>query len=649
MCGIVGVFHPGKRSGIVSDTLRPMVRALTHRGPDDSGIWLDVDVGIGLGHRRLAVIDLSPEGHQPMLSESSRYVISFNGEVYNFRELRRQLEVLGHSFRGHSDTEVVLAAVEQWGLFGALKRFSGMFAFALWDQRQQQLQLVRDRLGEKPVYYGWQNGSFVFASELKALRACSAWQGEIDRDALALYLRHNYIPSPYSIYQGIRKLLPGTVLTIGVDSKGGLPEPVHYWSPSQVAEEGSRRQAAVEDPAEAASQLDALLRETIGQQMVADVPVGAFLSGGVDSSTVVALMQIQSSRPVRTFTIGFHEADYNEAEAAKAVAQHLGTDHTELYLSPREAMEVIPQLPALYDEPFADASQIPTCLIARLARRHVTVSLSGDGGDELFGGYVRYSWGRRIWGSIGWLPTGVRRLAARLVISMSPQAWDRLFRQAAFFVPSLAGSAVRGDRAHKLAEILAVESAEELYRGLVSHWKNPESLVVGSREPRTALTDPNRWPKLADFTQRMMYLDMVSYLPDDILVKLDRATMAVSLEARVPLLDHRVVEFSWSVPLWMKVRAGQGKWLLRQVLYKYVPRELIERPKMGFSVPIDSWLRGPLRAWAEDLLAEERLKREGYLNAAPIRQKWREHLAGLRSWQHYLWDVLMFQAWLEAR
>ena len=397
------------------------------------------------------------------------------------------------------------------------------------------------------------------------------------------------------------------------------------------------------------SQLDTLLREAILQQMVADVPLGAFLSGGVDSSTVVALMQAQSSRPVKTFTIGFHEAGYNEAEDAKAVAKHLGTDHTELYVTPQEALDVIPQLPALYDEPFADSSQIPTHLVAKLARQHVTVSLSGDGGDELFGGYDRYFWGQRIWNSVGWLPKGVRQLGSKIITSVSPRAWDRLFRQVARVAPRLRGPAVYGDRAHKLAEILAVRDPEEMYHGLVSHWQDPASIVPGGRELPTALTDRDRWARLSDFTQRMMYLDLVSYLPDDILVKVDRATMGVSLEARVPLLDHRVVEFAWRLPLSMKVRNGQGKWLLRQVLYKYVPADLIERPKMGFGVPIDNWLRGPLREWAESLLSENRLKQEGYFDAQPIRRKWLEHLSGTCNWQYQLWDILMFQAWLEAQ
>ncbi len=581
-----------------------------------------------------------------MQSESGRYVIAFNGEIYNFRQLRAELATLGHVFRGHSDTEVILAAVEEWELLDALKRFVGMFAFALWDKQRRELHLARDRLGEKPLYYGWAKDVFVFASELKALRAYTGWRSEVDRDALALFLRHNYVPAPYSIYKDIRKLLPGTVLTLSRRSTVDLPRPVPFWSAREAAENGANRPLP-ESAAEVTSQLDTLLREAILQQMVADVPLGAFLSGGVDSSTVVALMQAQSSRPVKTFTIGFHEAGYNEAEDAKAVAKHLGTDHTELYVTPQEAMDVIPNLQTLYDEPFADSSQIPTHLVARLARRHVTVSLSGDGGDELFGGYTRYFLGQSIWQKIGWAPKGVRRLGSKVLTSVSTRTWDRLLRRTEFLMPRASGLEITGDRTHKLAEILRVTGPEQLYRSLVSHWKDPQSVVIGGQEPLTALTDNKRWADLPDVTQWMMYVDLVTYLPDDILVKVDRASMGVSLEARVPLLDHRVVEFAWRVPLSMKIRHGEGKWLLRQVLYKYVPRELIERPKMGFSVPIDSWLRGPLRDWAEALLADDRLKREGYFNPQPIRQKWSEHLSGTRNWQYHLWDVLMFQAWLE--
>ena len=648
MCGIVGVLKPKRLAEVETEGFRRMVGTLVHRGPDDSGTWIDDMAGIALGHRRLAVIDLSPQGHQPMVSESGRYVIVFNGEIYNFRQLRTQLEPLGHRFRGHSDTEVILAAVEQWGLTEALKRFVGMFAFALWDRQERVLRLARDRLGEKPLYYGWVGKTFAFASELKALRALPNWNGEVDRNALTLFLRHNYVPAPHSIYKGIRKLLPGTVLTISGESPEELPSPVQYWSARDVAERGVV-QPAMTSSVESVARLDRLLRDAIRQQMVADVPLGAFLSGGIDSSTVVSLMQAESSRPVKTFTIGFHEEGYNEAESAKAVATHLGTEHTELYVTPREAMDVIPQLPSLYDEPFADSSQIPTYLVSKLARQHVTVSLSGDGGDELFGGYNRYFMGRSIWKKIGWIPTTIRKIGSKGIVSLSPRHWNGILRPAAFLARRGIPLSNPGDKVHKLAAILAVRDPEAMYHTLVSHWENPQSVVLGGREPDTVLTDRRQWANLSDFTERMMYLDLVTYLPDDILVKVDRASMAVSLESRIPFLDHRVVEFAWTVPLSMKIRDGQGKWLLRQVLYKYVPPGLVERPKMGFGVPIDSWLRGPLRDWAEEYLGEDRLMREGFFNPRPIREKWSEHLSGKRDWQYYLWDVLMFQTWLESQ
>ena len=649
MCGIVGCYQStGKRSDLGA-AVTSMAGMLVHRGPDDGGEWHDAEVGIALGHRRLAVIDLSPEGHQPMVSESGRYVIAFNGEIYNFRDLRTELEPLGHRFRGHSDTEIALASIEEWGLITALRRFVGMFALALWDREAHSLHLSRDRLGEKPLYYGWVGNGFIFGSELKALRAHPRWRGDIDRDALALFVRHNYIPAPYSIYKGIQKLRPGTVLSIkSGGSTDNTAAPVSYWSARTAVENGTKN-PFVENTVEATDQLDRLLREVVLQKMVADVPLGAFLSGGVDSSTVVALMQAQSSRAVRTFTIGFHESEYNEAEASKAVAQHLGTDHTELYVTPAEAMDVIPSLPTLYDEPFADSSQIPTYLVSKLTRQHVTVSLSGDGGDELFGGYNRYFLGRSIWKRIGWVPWSVRKLGSHAVVAMSPKMWNGVSRQLSFLLPRGTRVSNPGDKSHKLAAILSVHDPEAMYHGLVSHWEQPEAVLVDGKEPFTVLTDRSQWADLVDFTERMMYLDLVTYLPDDILVKIDRASMAVSLEARVPLLDHRVVEFAWRLPLSMKVRNGQGKWLLRQVLYKYVPRELIERPKMGFGVPIDDWLRGPLRHWAEALLADDRLKREGYFNPQPIRQKWSEHLSGKRNWQYHLWDILMFQAWLEVQ
>ena len=624
-----------------------MANTLRHRGPDDGGSWVDPQVGIALGHRRLAVIDLSAEGHQPMVSFSGRYVLSFNGEIYNFRDLRLELGAAHLPWRGHSDTEVMLAAFEEWGIVEALRRFNGMFAFALWDRHERILHLARDRLGEKPLYYGWMGQTFLFGSELKALRAHPAWRGEVDRDALAAYLRHNYVPSPFSIYKGIAKLPPAHHLQVAVGAQVVAGKPDLYWSFRQAAEAGIANPLRL-DEREAVNELDDLLRAAVGMRMVADVPVGVFLSGGVDSSTVVALMQAQSTRPVRSFSIGFEEQAYDEAPYAKAVARHLGTEHTELYVTADQALSVIPRLPEIYDEPFSDSSQIPTLLVSQLARKHVTVTLSGDGGDELFCGYVRYFWGRRIWSKIGRVPYALRNLSASALGTLSPDSWNRLFRAMMKFMPSISLGEMTGDRVHKLAEVLAVRSPDVLYHGLVSHWNDPESIVLDSREPRTVLTDRSQWPAMADFTLRMMYLDTLTYLPDDILVKVDRASMSLGLEARVPLLDHRVVEHAWRIPLSMKIRDKQGKWLLKQVLYRYVPRHLIERPKMGFGVPIDSWLRGPLRAWAETLLDERRLRADGFFDPAPIRRLWAEHLEGKRNWQYCLWDVLMFQAWLDT-
>lgn len=623
-----------------------MSEAVAHRGPDDSGVWVDREAGIGLSHRRLSIVDLSPEGHQPMASADGRYVLVYNGEIYNFQPLRKELEELGHRFRGHSDTEVMLAAICAWGLEAAVKRFVGMFAFGLWDRREATLHLGRDRIGEKPLYYGWVGEVFLFGSELKALRAHPVWRGEIDRQVLALFMRHNYIPAPYSIYKNIYKLVPGTLLSLSATNRSG--NVTTYWSAKEAAEAGLRDLFAGSE-AEALQLLEAKLREAIAGQMLADVPLGAFLSGGIDSSLVVALMQAQSATPVKTFTIGLYEAGYNEAEFAKAVAQHLGTDHTELYVTPKEAMEVIPCLPSLYDEPFADASQVPTFLVSQMTRRTVTVSLSGDGGDELFGGYNRYFWGRNIWNKVGWMPREVRKMAAAGITTVSPNTWDVAFQSLSPILPAALRQRTPGDKLHKLAEVLAVDHPEAMYRNLVSSWKLPEAVVLGSEEPETILTDKRRWADLPDFVLRMMYLDLVTYLPDDILVKVDRAAMGVSLETRVPYLDHRVVEFAWRLPLALKIQHGKGKWPLRQLLYKFVPPELIERPKTGFAIPIDRWLRESLRDWAESLLSEERLKQEGFFDAAMIRQKWQEHLSGHRNWQYYLWPVLMFQAWLEAQ
>ena len=655
MCGLTGFWQPtGCARDEAAATARRMADTLAHRGPDDAGVWVDEAAGLALGHRRLAILDLSPAGHQPMVSASGRFVIAFNGEIYNHRELRAELAKLGAggaapAWRGHSDTETLLAAVEAWGIEAALKRSVGMFALALWDRESRTLTLARDRLGEKPLYYGWQRGVLLFGSELKALRAHPAFVGDIDRGALALYFRHNCVPAPYSIYQGIRKLPPGTLWTLTAQQAmtGQASEPVPYWSLAQVVRAGQQAPFTGSDT-DAVEEAQRLIGQAVAGQRVADVPLGAFLSGGIDSSTVVAVMQAQSSRPVKTFTIGFHEGEYNEAQHAAAVARHLGTEHTELYVTPAQARAVIPRLPVLYDEPFADSSQIPTVLVAELARQHVTVCLSGDGGDELFGGYNRYFWADGLWRRLGWMPQGLRAGLARGLTALSPQAWNRLWALAGGVLPRRYRYANAGDKLHKLAEVLRAHTAEAIYHKLVSHWWAPAELVLGAEEPPTVLTQPSAWPAVEDFRARMMALDTLTYLPDDILTKVDRAAMGVSLETRVPLLDHRVVEFAWRLPLAMKIRHGQGKWLLRQVLYRYVPQVLVERPKMGFGVPIDHWLRGPLREWAEDLLSERRLRQEGFLRPEPVRRLWEEHLSGRRNWQYLLWDVLMWEAWLDA-
>jgi asparagine synthase (glutamine-hydrolysing) len=661
VCGFAGFLGPNiKAHGAdPAELVRRMCDTLAHRGPDDAGVWVD-DV-VALGHRRLAVLDLSAAGHQPMVSADERYVIVFNGEIYNHLELRGELRhgppqrdatrargaadpPASPAWRGRSDTETLLAAVATWGVANALRRCVGMYAFALWDRQGRQLTLARDRLGEKPLYYGWQGDAFLFGSELKALRVHPRFSTEIDRNALALLLRHNYVPAPYTIYQGIHKLTPGACLTVSADGQKAVPVP--YWSAREVAEQGQRnRFRGSRDDARV--ELDLLLRQAVKGQMLADVPLGAFLSGGVDSSAVVALMQAQSSRPTRTFTIGFWEQGYNEADFAKAVALQLKTDHTELYVTEANALAVVPQLPGIYDEPFADSSQIPTFLVSQLARRHVTVSLSGDGGDELFGGYNRYFWATAIWRRMRWLPSPMRAALAAALTRVPPQHWNGLVQPLMRLLPPSWRYANPGDKLHKLAEILAVRQPDEIYHALVSHWPRPASIVVRGEEPDTALTNKLAWAHIDEFAHRMMYLDLVSYLPDDILVKVDRAAMNVSLETRVPFLDHRLVEFAWRLPLSMKIRNGRGKWLLRQLLRSYIPERLIERPKMGFGVPLDAWLRGPLRSWAEALLDEARLRREGYFQPEPIRRLFAEHLSGRRNWAYHLWDVLMFQAWHE--
>lgn len=651
MCGFAGMLKKGLTKDAAVSILVRMADTLAHRGPDDSGVWADVKAGAGLSYRRLSIIDLSMEGHQPMVSKDGRYVISYNGEIYNFNEIRKDLEKRGlvSGWRGHSDTEVMLEAISAWGLDRAVSVFIGMFAFALWDTQERTLHLVRDRLGIKPLYYGMCGDAFIFGSELVALKAHPDFRGEIDRDVLSLYLKRNVVPSPYSIYKGVKKLPPGTILTINNFGETSWKQstPRQYWSPKEVAEAGYKNQFSG-DEEEAVDALEEILGDAVKIRMIADVPLGVFLSGGVDSSTITALMQAGSSRPVKTFTIGFHEAAYNEAVDAGAVAKHLGTEHTELYLKPQDALDVIPLLPTLYDEPFSDSSQIPTYLVSKMARRDVTVCLSGDGGDELFGGYNRHIWAPKIWGRIGWTPEIARKSAAWLLEKIPPKALDSLYNGLDPLTPERLKQRNFGDKVHKLAKVMGAEDPGDLYARLASHWDDTSSIVLGSKEPPSITTDRSDWAKIDDFTLMIMYLDMISYLPDDILVKVDRASMGVSLEARVPILDHRVVRFAWGLPLSLKINNGRGKWLLRRLLYRYVPKELIERPKMGFAIPIDTWLRKELRDWGESLLSEKRLKEEGFFRPKPIRKKWEEHLSGRRNWQHHLWDVLMFQAWLEG-
>lgn len=640
MCGVAGVWDRPRKSApaAVTAVAEAMTDTLGHRGPDEGAVFADVGAWFALGHRRLSIIELSPAGAQPMISSCGRFVISYNGEVYNAAELRPELELTGRRFRGHCDTEVIVEGAAVWGVEATVRRLIGMFAIALWDRRERVLYLIRDRLGIKPLYWANFDDRVVFGSELKALRADNGWTPALDRDGLAAYLRFAYVPAPHTIYRGVRKLPPGTILTV---RERGVPKIRSFWSLADVASAGQSSRLDVSEE-EATKRLDALLRDAVGRRMVADVPLGAFLSGGIDSSTVVALMQAQSPRPVRSFSIGFREPGFDEAPYAAEVARHLGTDHTELYISPDHAVSVIPQLATIYDEPFADSSQIPTFLISEMTRRHVTVALSGDGGDELFGGYTRYLRGLTLWRLVRRLPQPVRSLAATGASAISPSAWGAL----GAVIPGSMRPAQFGPKMHKLAGMLAGEpEASVLYRQMVTQWADRENIVIGGTEPEGPLDDRRITELVPDFIERMQYLDTMTYLPDDILTKVDRASMAVSLEVRVPLLDHRVVAFSWMLPSAMKGADGVGKRMLRRVLSRYIPRELMERPKMGFAVPIHDWLRGPLRPWADLLLDERRLAAEGIFHPAPIVKRWREHLAGSHDWHNSLWAVLIFQAW----
>ena len=633
MCGIAGFLVRGERFAAedLAPTATRMADTLHHRGPDSGGTWVDAEAGVALGHRRLAIVDLTPDGAQPMVSACGRYVLVFNGEIYNFRELRADLEAAGTRFRGRSDTEVLLEALARWGVEAALRRANGMLAFALWDRRERALVLARDRIGKKPLYWGHFGDGILFGSELKALRAHPRFRGTLDRDALAHLVQYSYVPAPASIFQEVRKLEPGSWLRIPSAPHAAVPATERFWCAREMAELGAGDRF-LGDARAAEAALDALLGDAVERRMISDVPLGALLSGGIDSSTVVALMQARSAKRVRTFAIGFREQEFDEAAHARAVAAHLGTEHTELTLTPRDALDVIPRLPVLYDEPFADTSQIPTFLVSRLAREHVTVALSGDGGDELFGGYRRYASCLTRWRRMAPFPAGLRRAAAGLLAGTAAAGWRA------------SGPRALG-RLGRVAEQLGAESLEDLFARASARCPDARRFVPGATTPGGLLHDPSRRAQLTEPLERMMLLDLAGNLPEDILTKVDRASMGVSLEVRCPLLDHRVVEFAWRLPVELKWRPSESKWLLRRVLERYVPRALFDRPKMGFGVPLAAWLRGPLREWAEDLLAPDRLRRGGALDAVAVREVWAQHLAGWRDHRLLLWNLLSFQAW----
>ncbi len=648
MCGIAGVWSKSSRNSSTDlrDMVRKMSNTLQHRGPDGEGVWLDEENGVALGHRRLAIVDLSDNGSQPMISSCGRFVITYNGEVYNSLALSRILEKDGIQLKGHSDTEVLLESCAKWGIEQTLARAVGMFAFALWDRAAKNLYLVRDRMGEKPLYYGWVGDMFVFTSELKTLKKIPEFTGEVDRGAMKLLQRFSYIPSPHCIYKGIKKLPPASMATVRHETKSiGLRS---YWDITKQAEISTSKLVNGSEE-EVLEVLHSKLSLSVAGQMMADVPLGAFLSGGVDSSLITALMQERSTKPVQTFTIGFHEENFNEAIYAKQVAQILGTEHTEVYLQSSDALAVIPELPQLFDEPFADSSQIPTYLLSKVAKQTVSVCLSGDGGDELFGGYNRYLWGDRMWRVTNNVPKNIRQILAKLITQVPPRRWDQIYGMIELFIPKRARMANPGDKAHKFAGLIVGEGLGDRFLDMVSYWKNVDELAYGGSELATCFSNLSSSSALTGFAQQMMLLDQKSYLPDDLMVKVDRVSMGVSLETRAPFLDHRLIEYAWQLPQEMKIRNGHGKWLLKKLLGRYIPKELVERPKMGFQPPIGQWLRGPLREWSESLLDESRLNQEGYINSSVIQRYWKEHLSGDHNWAGQLWTVLMFQAWLAAQ
>ncbi|XPV76066.1 MAG: asparagine synthase (glutamine-hydrolyzing) [Desulfovibrio sp.] len=654
MCGIVGIFdlQAQTQSENLERSVQKMADAIRHRGPDDHGYFHDPRSGIALGHRRLSILDLSPSGHQPMADHSGRYTIVYNGELYNFPEVKRALEYMGvTNWRGSSDTEILLAAIKAFGVEGALQKFRGMFAFALWDKKEQTLTLGRDRLGEKPLYYTLIGNTLIFGSELKGLIAHPEFSPEIDRNALGAYLRYHYVPTPFSIYKNTFKLPQGTTLQINAEDHS-LPEPKPYWTLEATISE-AREDTFHGTEKEALDCLNTILLETVRNQMVSDVPLGSLLSGGVDSSLVTSLMTRSGSGKVKTFTIGYDDPAYNEAQHAAQVANHLGTDHTEMTATPDDILQIIPKVPTIYDEPFSDASQLPSCLVSALTRQHVTVCLSGDGGDETFGGYNRHFWAPSIWNKISSLHPQLRKFAALGMTSLSPKTWDTLFQKTSPVLPASMKQRLPGHKLHKLASVLPAKTPQELYKGLVSNWHNPDALLKNGQEYSGLLENKQKWPiapgSSAEFTQWMQYMDTSTYLADDIMVKMDRAAMAVSLESRAPFLDHEVLAFAWRLPLHMKIRNGEGKYCLKQLLYRYVPQEIVDRPKMGFGVPLDQWLRGPLKEWAQDMLQADKLEKQGYFSGEAVAKTLKTHLSGKADMQYKLWNILVFQSWLDKQ
>ena len=655
MCGITGIFGNLRKEEFDS-SIHEMSATLNHRGPDDAGTWINEENGVAFGHQRLSIIDLSSAGHQPMVSPCGRFTTVFNGEIYNHLQLRDKLNTSANkqSWKGHSDTETLVTAFSQWGIEKTLQQLVGMFAIAVWDFKEKRLFLIRDRFGEKPLYYGWSNGVFLFGSELKALQKYKRFSNQIDRGALSLYMKYMYVPTPYSIFRDIYKLEPGCILQI---DKGTKPPTLPLFAPfrdqginiaqwysiSNMAQAGQKN--LITDQNDAVDLIEKTLLESVRSQLISDVPLGAFLSGGIDSSVITALMQKVCKDPVKTFTIGFEESSFNEAVYAKEVSRHLGTEHHELYVTSSDAFKVIPHLPTLYDEPFADSSQIPTYLVSKLARESVTVSLSGDAGDELFGGYNRYLWGSRVWNKVRWMPLIVRQTLGVAINKISVNTWDSIGNS----LPNSSRVSLMGDKAHRMAHRLKnVKSLDDVYHSIVTEGYKEDGLVVNDKAALITKLDNNDIVSgIVDSEHRMMLLDSLTYLPDDILTKVDRAAMGVSLETRIPFLDYRVAELAWRLPLDTKINNGETKWPIRQVLYKYVPKVLIERTKAGFAIPVGQWIRGPLREWAADLLNEERIRREGYFNPELVQQLWQQHLSGKYDWTPRLWAILMFQAWLD--